>query len=1040
MSAVPPHVFAEFQSLGVHRLDKLSRCILYLEGRPEDQGVEQELLREAHTLKGEANMLGLDALGALMHRVEDLLLAARAGGFRDKGLLDLALMGLDAVQQLMTGDLRAPPSAEALAERDAYLARLEAALGRESGAGAPPAASGAPRSPAEAACLAALPALRAALQVLDADPGHAESAARLPAELGRLKALAEAEGDAALSLHLWSLESEALEAVSDEAMMFGDLGLVGAGLGVLEAALAPGLAPEARAAQLAAFNEKIGFTPGQDLCSLAKAAADEPNDVPDEILDGFQASSLLRIDNLSRCLLHLEETPGDEAVADELLRDAHTLKGDARLVGLMDLGFLIHRFEDLLLDARKGRFQRRSHIDMGLHGVDLIHRVLSSELRAELPPALGADIGQYLKAIDAALSGQAAAPQPAAAQPSAAPPPAARPAAPAPKGEAPAPKGEAPPEAKAEEGKKREEGKRREFLHVPLDTVEQLLHLSGELTLWQTQQDRVVADIRRLVQDWRSSTQRFREEGRLDAEVAEKFGALSRELAVRVQQMRDDGFQNALRLTELQDSVGGMQLVEVRTVFGKYPRAVRAMVRDLGKECAVELEGVEVAVDKTVLMQIEDALLHLVRNSLDHGIEMPDVRAARGKPARGTLRLSARNKGSFVEVEIADDGGGIDAKKISARLVSKGILSAEAAAAMGEEEMLTQIFRPGFSTAETVTDISGRGVGMDVVKRQIDAMGGSVRIFTKVGQGTRFVLSLPVSASVAQAMVFRQDQGLYAMPSAMIESMLHVMPSAVQRIGEQRLLRYEGELISLHDLAGVLGFPQRRAEEAFWRVVVLRAGDRRLAVRVGSVLGERKLVQQASDAFLSGLSLLSGTARIEGGELVSVLNVGQLIRRAEEGLSHGGLSVTEAPTVRAEAAAEAARAAAPAAGPATVLVVEDSDMTRRMLVGAVGRLGYRAIEAVNGRDGLEKFKAARPDLLLTDLDMPVMGGVALIEALRGQGEGCPMVVMTSRESEESKAEALRAGASAYLLKSAFTDAKLGAALGMLLGRPAESAA
>ena len=587
---------------------------------------------------------------------------------------------------------------------------------------------------------------------------------------------------------------------------------------------------------------------------------------------------------------------------------------------------------------------------------------------------------------------------------------------------------------------------------MPVDTVEHLIHLSGELTLWQTQQDRVVADVRRLAHDWRSTTQRLREEGRIDADVAEKLGALARELGARVQQMRDDGFQNALRLTELQDSVGGMQLVEVRTVFGKYPRAVRAMVRDLGKDCAVELEGVEVAVDKTVLMQIEDALLHLVRNSVDHGIEMPEVRAARGKPARGTLKLCARNKGSFVEVEISDDGGGIDAKKIAARLVSKGILTADATAAMSEDELLHQIFRPGFSTAETVTDISGRGVGMDVVKRQIDAMGGSVRIFTKVGEGTRFLLSLPVSASVAQAMVFRQDQGLYAMPSAMIDSMLHVMPSAVQRIGGQSLLRYEDELISLHDLAGVLGFPVRRVNEPFWRVVVVRAGDRRLALRVGTVLGERKLVQQASDAFLSGLSLLSGTARIEGGELVSVLNIGQLIRKAEGGHSAGMVGASaelhSAPGLAGAAAEGAERSpeGPPAEDPrkasaqATVLVVEDSDITRRMLVGAVGRLGYRVVEAINGRDGLEKFEAHRPDLLLTDLDMPVMTGIQLIEALRGRGEGCPMVVMTSRESEESKAEALRVGASAYLLKSAHSDAKLSQAFSMLLGRRAESAA
>jgi CheY-like chemotaxis protein len=209
---------------------------------------------------------------------------------------------------------------------------------------------------------------------------------------------------------------------------------------------------------------------------------------------------------------------------------------------------------------------------------------------------------------------------------------------------------------------------------------------------------------------------------------------------------------------------------------------------------------------------------------------------------------------------------------------------------------------------------------------------------------------------------------------------------------------------------------------------------------VRAVLGERKLVQQASDPFLAGLAVLSGTARIEGGELVSVLNVSHLLRQVEA----GGAGISAAP-LRSAAAAEPVQSvgavAAPTRGGAqTVLVVEDSDITRRMLVAAVGRLGYQTVEAVNGREGLDKFEAHSPDLVLTDLDMPVMTGIELLRALRQRGSQCPCVVMTSRESEESKAEALAAGANAYLLKSAHSDARLKDALGMMLGARAEAAA
>ena len=433
-------------------------------------------------------------------------------------------------------------------------------------------------------------------------------------------------------------------------------------------------------------------------------------------------------------------------------------------------------------------------------------------------------------------------------------------------------------------------------------------------------------------------------------------------------------------------------------------------------------------------MKIEDALLHLVRNSIDHGIEAPDVRRARGKPEKGTLTLSARNRGAFVEVRIEDDGGGIDASKIAKRLVEKGMMSQDEVQTMSEDQLIQEIFRPGFSTVETVTDISGRGVGMDVVKKQIDAMGGSVQVITTPGEGSSFVLSLPVSASVTQAMVFRLDQGLYALPSAMIEMMLHVMPTAIEHISGRALFRHEdGSLIGLHDLGELLGFPGQPGQEAFWRIAILQLSDARVGLRIKTVLGERKLVQKASDPFVRGLEILSGTARIEGGELVSVLNVAELMSRA--GARTAGTSSRAA----ASASGDAPAAAAPS-GPQTVLVVEDSDITRRLLVGMVGKMGYRVVEAVNGRDGLEKFNASAPDLVMTDLDMPVMNGIELIRALRQQGVRLPLVVMTTRETPESKAEALAVGADAYLLKSTNSHDALSSTFSRLLTGAAERAA
>jgi len=1004
MSHLPSDVIAEFQSISRERLDKLGRSLLKLDDNPQAEGVADEMMREAHTLKGDARILGFDPLVALVHHIEDLLQQARARQFADKELFDVILSGFDVVQATLAEDLGQPLSTPARALIDTFVTRSS------TGAGAGPVES------LRTECAAVMHNLREWTQTLDADATAQPAVTALPATLAHLKGLAQQLGLSDFHVHLWSLEAEALEVVSLDAFMFGSPDIVLKGLDVLETALAEGLGDSVRNDLLTDFLEVSLFDPDERAAEEAgeapeaDAPTDEPTPVCADILDTFQAGAVERVENLSRCIFHLEDNPGDEAVADELLRDAHTLKGDSRVVGLMDLGHLIHRFEDLLLLARKGGFSDSGQLDLALSGVDLIQQVVSADLTQPVAEDVAASTAAYLQAIDRIEQGQSnVTPLPMAK------------------------KMAAPAKKPADTAKK---GPRREFLHVPVERVEHLIHLAGELNLRQTQQDRIVADMRRLVHDGRDALARFREEAHLPPEVAEKFGAFFREMGARIQEMRDDGFQNGLRLTELQDSVSGMQLVEVRSVFGKYPRAVRSMCKDLGKQCAVVLEGEEVAVDKKVLMQIEDALLHLVRNSVDHGIERPIDRLEAGKPERGTLRLTARNKGAFVEVEIADDGGGIDARKIASRLVSKGLASEDEVEAMSEEQVLQQIFRPGFSTVEQVTDISGRGVGMDVVKRQIDGMGGSVTIHTEVGVGTRFLLRLPVSASVTQAMVFRQDKGLYAVPSAMIDCMLHVLPSAVQWMGGRALLRHEDELISLHDLDTLLGFPSGRSSGRFWRVVLLRLGERRMAVRVRAVLGERKLVQQASDQFLSGLSLMSGTARIEGGELVTVLNAAHVFARAEAGTGGATLQTTEPaapPAVKTPPAAEPPTESTQAAAhERTVLIVEDSDITRRMLVASVGRLGYRVLEAVNGRDGLEMALRNTPDLIMTDLDMPVMTGIEMLRQLRRTDLVTPVVVMTSRESADSRKEALDSGANAYLVKSRDAAQSLRQAFNLLL--------
>ena len=505
------------------------------------------------------------------------------------------------------------------------------------------------------------------------------------------------------------------------------------------------------------------------------------------------------------------------------------------------------------------------------------------------------------------------------------------------------------------------------------------------------------------------------EGARWEGPTIERADGLLTTLDTLVRSMRDVGFEVSIRQHRLQAAIERMRLAAVNTLFGRFPRTVRELSQELGKEARLVIEGGEVGADQQILDLLADPLVHLLRNALDHGLEPPDTREAEGKPRRGTIRLGARQAARFVEILVADDGRGIDPTSIAEAAVHKGLLSQADVAGMSDRELFEQLFRPAFSTRATVSDVSGRGVGLDVVKSAIEDLGGSIRVESEVRVGTTFVLRIPVSIAVVDALVLDLGTALYAMPSVYVERILDVTEDAIESTGGRPVVRLEDdERLPVLDLVAVLGLPRssRAPREEVSLVVVAEAG-RRVAFRVPGFVGEMTLVQEALDPFVKGVRLVTGTAMLDGGRRAVILNAVQLLESLD------GLAEDEPAPAASPASPEAP-------GVRTVLVIEDSDLTRSMLVTALENAGWKVLEAVNGRQGLDLFFARRPSVLITDLDMPKLSGFEVIRAVRedAAAAGTPIVVFSTREDAPTRQRAAEAGADVYLAKSQFAEEEL----------------
>ena len=757
------------------------------------------------------------------------------------------------------------------------------------------------------------------------------------------------------------------------------------------------------------------------------------------LLELFSLEAEAQTQVLSAGLLALERNPTQGDQLEACMRAAHSLKGAARIVGI-DAGVSVaHVMEDCLVEAQEGRLRLRpEHIDALLQGTDLLMRIATLG-GAATEAAVQAFVVQMAVLLDPASALMATGPAIGdAPEPTQNPEPA--PAAPQPVPPAPEPEALAQPEASAEPvalapGKRGEGGER--VLRVTAERLNSLLDLSSK-SLVETQRLKpYLATLQRLK---RMHGQSIRALDTLKAEldtggqrpeVQEALAQAQRllgETREMLQQQAADldefGWQASQRAQLLYDTALACRMRPFADVLNGQSRMVRDLGRSLGKQVRLEIEGEKTQVDRDVLEKLEAPLTHLLRNAVDHGIEMPEQRLLAGKPAEGLIRLRASHQAGLLVLELSDDGNGVDLERLRGTIVDRHLSPAETALRLSEEELLTFLFLPGFSLRDKVTEVSGRGVGLDAVQHMVRQLRGAVVLEQTAGQGSRFHLEVPLTLSVVRSLVVEVGEEAYAFPLAHIERMCDLVPDDIVQLEGRQHFWHEGRHVGLVAASQLLQRPAGQNQSETLKVVVIRERDAVYGIAVERFIGERTLVVLPLDDRLGKVQDISAGALLDDGSVVLIVDVEDMLRSVDKLLNTGRL---ERIARRSQQTTEAPRK--------RVLVVDDSLTVRELQRKLLLNRGYEVAVAVDGMDGWNALRSEDFDLLITDIDMPRMDGIELVTLLRRDSrlQSLPVMVVSYKDREEDRRRGLDAGADYYLAKASFHDDALLDAVVELIG-------
>ena len=756
------------------------------------------------------------------------------------------------------------------------------------------------------------------------------------------------------------------------------------------------------------------------------------------LLELFSLEAEAQTQVLNAGLLALERNPTQADQLEACMRAAHSLKGAARIVGV-DAGVSVsHVMEDCLVSAQEGRlYLQPEHIDALLQGSDLLMRIATPGSANVGPADIEAYVALMARLLDpAAPDLRMAPPEFDVSQLLLAPAPSTPAALAEPRAELPVPaEPEAAPEPARRPQRLTESGER--VLRVTAQRLNSLLDLSSK-SLVETQRLKpYLVALQRLKRMQGTNLRALdnlseqlkitglnheAEEALNDARriLAESQDLLSEQTA----ELDEFCWQAGQRAQLLYDTALACRMRPFADVLVGQERMVRDLGRALGKQIRLEIEGEKTQVDRDVLEKLEAPLIHLLRNAVDHGIETPEQRLLAGKPAEGLIRLRISHQAGLLVLELSDDGAGVDLDRLRHTIVERQLSTAATVAQLSEEELLSFLFLPGFSLRDTVTEVSGRGVGLDAVQHMVRLLRGAIVLEHTVQRGSRFHLEVPLTLSVVRSLVVEVADEAYAFPLAHIERMRDLLPDEIVQLEGRQHFWHEGRHVGLVAASQLLQRPPSQSDDETLKVVVIRERDAVYGVAVERFIGERTLVVLPLDPRLGKVQDISAGALLDDGSPVLIVDVEDMLRSVDKLLNTGRLERIDR---RNRHTTELTRK--------RILVVDDSLTVRELQRKLLLNRGYEVAVAVDGMDGWNALRAEHFDLLITDIDMPRMDGIELVTLLRRDSrlQSMPVMVVSYKDREEDRRRGLDAGADYYLAKASFHDDALLDAVVELIG-------
>ncbi|HEY9635933.1 MAG TPA: hybrid sensor histidine kinase/response regulator [Coleofasciculaceae cyanobacterium] len=753
----------------------------------------------------------------------------------------------------------------------------------------------------------------------------------------------------------------------------------------------------------------------------------------EELRNLYKVASADHIQKIETGLLHLEKNPLDQASLEQLLREMHSLKGDSRMLGVKDAETLTHQIEDILGAVKRGERVLTSPVFECLYqGLDAIRKIAQEAVTGQsagisvfhvLAQLMGADSSDALPEVketaeqsNGAVSAQFIKEQPLVGKDAVQ---------------------TSEPNLPAAEVLAQVSDYQIDTIRVESQKLDKLLTQASELAVTKGQIGDRVAEIEQIITLWEEwsretfvSRLTFDElERRWQTTELQPLQNFYNLLETRLEQLgfllnrlRSTTFEDNTKLesvaNELESGIHSLRLLPFSTIFNLFPRTVRDLAKQQGKEVNLQIEGGDNSVDKRILEEMKDPLLHLLRNAIDHGIETPQERQNLGKPPTATIRLRGYQVGSTVSIEVIDDGRGLDVEAIKRAAMRRGVRSAKELEEMSTAEIQALIFAPGFSTRTAVTEISGRGVGLDVVRANVERLKGNIQVEFTPSRGCLFRITLNSSLATTDALIVQVSQHPYAIPVGFVESMQLVSPQEVFAAEGTQTLPFQGESITVAWLADLLGLPVKaptstkalHAASKTIPCIILRIGSERLAVLVDTILEQQDIVLKPQSQLLKRVRNISGATILGTGDVCMVLNPPDLFKSARKAIvSVTVKELTEQAQVKQK-----------------ILLVEDSIPIRTQMKRILESAGYDVTAAVDGEDGFNKLRAGTFKAVVSDVQMPNLDGLGLTAKIRQFQEykGLPVILVTTLASEEDKRQGTQAGASAYITKGDFEQGVL----------------